>query len=151
MTGAGLHLDDISDDEDKKFTGLEEDNTYEDIMAEIKRDVFKWKNVRVDSERNLTRQGDEDDLADVRRLLKEVGTGMNQHGPEMMEFGPKLKNINKMMSDLGCAIDPKLFEGIDEDTDYIRSKKYNQFKPGDRVTIEASLRPVKVNKKRRRN
>jgi hypothetical protein len=84
-------------------------------------------------------------------LLKEVGTGMNQHGPEMMEFGPKLKNINKMMSDLGCAIDPKLFEGIDEDTDYIRSKKYNQFKPGDRVTIEASLRPVKVNKKRRRN
>jgi hypothetical protein len=55
MTGAGLHLDDISDDEDKKFTGLEEDNTYEDIMAEIKRDVFKWKNVRVDSERNLTR------------------------------------------------------------------------------------------------
>lgn len=45
MTGAGLQLEDISDDEDNKFKGLEPDNTYDDIMAEIKRDVFKWKNV----------------------------------------------------------------------------------------------------------
>lgn len=46
MTGAGLQLEEISDDEDKKIELIEE-NHYDDIMAEIKRDVFKWKNVSV--------------------------------------------------------------------------------------------------------
>lgn len=45
MTGAGLHLDDISDDEDKKFDVFEEENHYDEIMAEIKRDVLKMRNV----------------------------------------------------------------------------------------------------------
>lgn len=42
MTGAGLQLDEISDDEDKKNTAVfEEENTYDEIMAEIKRDALK--------------------------------------------------------------------------------------------------------------
>lgn len=42
MTGAGLQLDEISDDEDKKNPAIfEEENTYDEIMAEIKRDALK--------------------------------------------------------------------------------------------------------------
>lgn len=73
---------------------------------------------------------------------------MDEYGPEMMEFGSKLKNINKMMGNLGCSINPKIFEGIDEDTYYIKSKKYKQFLPGDKVTIEATIKPVKTRKKK---
>ena len=45
MTGAGLQLDEISDDE-TKAQFIQEDH-YDDIMSEIKRDVLKWKNVRI--------------------------------------------------------------------------------------------------------
>lgn len=73
---------------------------------------------------------------------------MKEHGPEMLEFGSKLKSINKMMEDLGCSLDPKIFDDIDEDTDYIKNKKYKEFLPGDRVKIEATLRPVKTTKRK---
>lgn len=73
---------------------------------------------------------------------------MNEHGPEMFEFGSKLKSISKMMEELGCSVDTKIFDEIDEDTDYIKTKKYKEFLPGDRVKIEATLRPVKTNKRK---
>lgn len=73
---------------------------------------------------------------------------MNEHGPEMLEFGSKLKSISKMMEELGCSVDTKIFDEIDEDTDYIKTKKYKEFLPGDRVKIEATLRPVKTNKRK---
>ena len=53
-----------------------------------------------------------------------------------------------MMEELGCSVDTKIFDEIDEDTDYIKTKKYKEFLPGDRVKIEATLRPVKTNKRK---
>ena len=49
MTGAGLHLDDIEVEDEDKIPGydplFEDKNELDDIMDEIKRDIFKMKNV----------------------------------------------------------------------------------------------------------
>ena len=87
-------------------------------------------------------------MAEVRRLLNEVGTGMRQHGPPMFEISDRLKGINSTLKGMGRGLDPSLFQGIDEDTDYIQKKKYEQFLPGDQVTIEATMRPVRIKGKK---
>ena len=87
-------------------------------------------------------------MAEIRRLLKEVGHGLNEDGPPMFEIGERLKGINESLREMGCQLDQKLFDGIDHDTDYIKKKKYKRFLPGDRVKIEASLRPVRIKGRR---
>lgn len=73
---------------------------------------------------------------------------MTEHANPMLNFGQELKSINKMMQGLGCRIDPKLFEGIDEDTDYIKNKMYKQQPKNVQITVEGTLKPVKTNKRR---
>lgn len=47
MTGAGLQLDDVSDDEGKGEMFPFEDEPVDEVMEIIKRDVFKMKNVTI--------------------------------------------------------------------------------------------------------
>lgn len=46
MTGAGLHLEEIEYDELEANGHFDEDNSIDDFMEEIKRDVFRMKNVK---------------------------------------------------------------------------------------------------------
>lgn len=56
-------------------------------------------------------------MAEVKRLLGEVGSGMRQHGPPMFEIGSKLKDINKTLKSLGRDLFCELF-------DYFRPRNF---------------------------
>jgi len=63
----------------------------DEIMAEIKKDVFKYKN------------GEEDDLAELRRMVHETDLKMKTYCPPNVEFGHKLREINENLKTLGCS------------------------------------------------
>lgn len=50
-------------------------------MDSIKKDIMRMKN------------GEEDDLAEIRRMIKEVDSKMNTHCPANVAFNGKLKGL----------------------------------------------------------
>ena len=74
MTGAGLHLEDIEIEDEDNIPGfdplLEDKGELDDIMEEIKRDIFKMKNVRKTQNLNYELKNSPNKLILSRKTIK---------------------------------------------------------------------------------
>lgn len=70
---------------------------------------------------------------------------MDEHGPGFFDINKQLKSINSELKGMGCkTVDGSLFDAIDRDEDYINTKKYERFRPGAKIRVEGTLKPVKI-------